>query len=740
MYPVRAEYKEAMRKPFRDGTSHARVYFGIFDKTAAPDASLSFSSCVEYGSALLVNTSADLLPGYATFEPDQFRLDGSQRLLPRSSGAWTPQAFISSVQSGDDGVFETPPFIRFVFTGSHSMVGLTLTFDRAFSLPAQISVLTYRAEEAKETYVLSDISDYEYKAELLIEDVDDIIIRFDKTATPNGRARLNKVDFGIGYTYADSMLIDVTETHTGSPVSLELPTSNFSLTLYNGDHRFDVDSGTALQRFLAAGQDVSVDYGYSSGGWTQQIPGGEWQLSTWKTNGIRATFTMTDAMDPLTRGTYDKGVYDGQQHTLYDLAIAVLEDAGIPPEKYYVGPFLKQTSTAEPLPVQPHAVLLQLIANAGRARLFVDRSGRICFETIIESDPTASSSSAQTPYSDVASVLTNAMPEYATFEPDVFAVSGTFRLLPDEGATSGGWVVDAVSGEDLAYPDNELLLTYEAPTNVFSMNLDWGAVVPAEVLMEGREDGAWSQAITVRPRSQKERYAVQFTHVDAIRVRLVRAPRAGVRPRIMRIGPSMLSDFTLTKDQIFNNPKGTMDPRLRNVTASWVSRSAAAEPETITTYTPDTDTGIVTVEHDLALDLTAAVTEGSATIVSQTHYAYVSYIELGPVAGLASDITITLTGRPVTAVYRTAVAVGNDTGEDMDVENPLLDSAQVAQDVVDWVRDYYMRRIIYNDDTRGFPELDQGDTIYLDGDASALITKSTLKYNGAFRSTLTLRR
>lgn len=736
MYPVSADYKTAMRKGVRQGRAQARIYLGVFDKTAASDASLSFSVQTPYADPEVVNTQSALTPGYVTFEPKQFRLDGSQYLLPDNAAAWSGQAFTSNVQSDADGVFQSAPFVGVDFSIPHSIVGLTLSFDPAFDLPAQMTVVAYAGGAEKSRNVLTDIGSAIYRKELFLENVDRILLLFDRTRNAYGRARLNRIEFGIGYVYGDNDIISISDSHTESPVVLELPSDTLTFELWNEDRRFNVDVDTDLQKFLADGQDVSVDYAYLDDDWTQEIPGGKWRLNEWSADSKTAKFKSVNILANLNNSMYNKGKYDGKEHTLYDLALDVLNDAGIDAGYYYVGPYLKQTKTKAPIPMVSHATALQLIANAARARLFVSRDGKISFETTIESDPVASSSTAQLPYSDAASVVSSGNVEYATFEPEFFTVSGSQYLVPDSGFKSAGWVVDGVSGPDLKYPDNEIVLTYEAPTNVFSIEIDWGGSYPATFQVEGREDGIWGSPVTLNASRMTERYAVQFTHIDAIRMKLVDAQKPGIRPRVRRVKTSMLSDFTLYDDQIFDSPKGSLGPKLRRVTTAWVSFTPGTETEEIQTYDAETNTGWVAIEHDLAYELRASATGGA--VVEEEHYAYISFVRLSSAS--KSPVTVTLTGRKVTEVSHDVESVANPTGEDLPIENPLFGSESVATAVADWVRDYYAGRVTYKNSVRGFPELDCGDTIYLEGDTPARITGLNNTYNGAFRTTISLRR
>lgn len=76
MYPVTKQYKEAMRAPIREVNAHATVYFGMFDQAAAGDATLGWTDSTEYAHPSNINSRENIHVSYATFEPNQLRLDG----------------------------------------------------------------------------------------------------------------------------------------------------------------------------------------------------------------------------------------------------------------------------------------------------------------------------------------------------------------------------------------------------------------------------------------------------------------------------------------------------------------------------------------------------------------------------------------------------------------------------------------------------------------------------------------
>lgn len=748
MQPVTKQYKEIMRAPVREAKVHATVYFGMFDHTASEDATLAWSDETDFSQPGNLNAKAAITTSYAAFEPDQMRLDGAQSLLPSNAAARSTQGFVSTAISGAGGVFSPAPYIDIQFAVPHSMVGLSLNFDPAYDTPGQFTVLSYSGSTLiDEQPVTGEIAPY-FTQEFLLEDIDRLVIRFDKTKKPGGRARLNRVRFGIGYTYSDQDLIVLTESHVGSPLSMTLPTSSLTFTLFNEDGRFDVDSDTALQRFLANGQRGVVDYGVDVGGAVETVPGGIWTLESWRVNGTSAVFKLEDALAQLNKTTYEISAYDGEKRTLAALAEDVFADAGLAPAQYYIDPALSDVKTRAPLPIKTHAACLQLIANAGRCRLYVDRGGVVVLERLIaDVAHTATSSTPQTPYSDAGTVLQDANALYATFEQSFMRLDGVQVLVPSSGAyMDAGWTASAVSGQGGQVGANELVLTYSDPTSVFNVEIDWGACPPpAEARLSCRIDGVWKNATLIRPAETVEGYPVFFQHCNAVKLEVLALPEAGQRARVQKITASLMSDFVLSKDQIFDNPNGALEPKLRDVVAEWTLFGAEDDESDIASVEVELNSGWVRVAHELCLSPAIVVeplTGGPALpgdiVIDEQHYAYASYVRL--TSATEQTVKVLLTGRKVTEAAHMVTAFANSTGEDLTINNPLLSSESLAQEVADWTRDYYAGRVVYESNIRGFPELDNFDTVYMWDGGAATINSSELTYTGAFNQKLKLRR
>lgn len=733
-------YQQAMRADIREYPSLARIYLGVFDRTAAADASLSAGAAAPYASLANVGTSAGVTASYATFEPDYFRLDGAQLLLPDSPSLARPQGWISAAQAGasTDGLT-----LSAAFGAPHSLAGLTLTFGPlAEDVPQSVTVLSYRAGELLNTQTITPQSPVT-QAELLLEDVDALTLRF--TPRPGGRARLAHLEFGLGYSYENRDILSLTDKHTDSPVSLELPSASMQFTLRDENGRFPVDGDTALVRFLADGQPVQVDYGLRLPGGAEWVPGGKWYLSGWSTDAGAASFTAISRLELLTKTTYEKGVYDYAWHSVYDLAAAVLADAGLEPDEYYIDPALKNAATMQPVPILSHAAALQLLANLGRARLYTDRDGRVTLQRLTVHPAwqllAPSAETRYTGYSDPASVLTGTGIPYATFEPDYFRLDGTQFLLPDGASTvaGSGMTGKAQAGADGALPAGGQLVWHVStpdPADIYSITLDFGGQVPAQIGVNAYRDGAWLGWQYFAPEQNTQTFAVAYQHITALQVNVIRLRQAGQRAHLAAFSADCIAGFVLEDRQRYKNA-AELTARLRAVTAqtSWRLRYPGVRVELCSTKLP-CNSGWLRLEHELAYDPALTVPDG--VTAEARHYAYVSYIRL--TASSDGEAEVTLTGEKLTdPITQTLTAPANETGQDLAVDNPLLDNDRYAQPVLDWVRDYYARRVKRTLEARGFPEIGCGDVIRLGSGEAVQVTGTELTYNGAFRETFTVR-
>ena len=179
--------------------------------------------------------------------------------------------------------------------------------------------------------------------------------------------------------------------------------------------------------------------------------------------------------------------------------------------------------------------------------------------------------------------------------------------------------------------------------------------------------------------------------------------------------------------------EGAMLSRLRCVTGSWTGwhYDPGDTPEEVAKVQLEADGEWARVEHDPFADLSATA---AGAALEQQHGAYVSRIRA--TGGKAAEAV--LKGVRLGRTPHPVQACAYDSGEQLPVDNPLFDAADTA-DVLEWIRDFYMRRLEYKLEVRGFPELEPGDWIELWDGRGAQITAAELTFHGGFRQTLTLR-
>lgn len=95
---------------------------------------------------------------------------------------------------------------------------------------------------------------------------------------------------------------------------------------------------------------------------------------------VEAIVTARDRLEGLRKSTYQSSVVEANT-TLYDLAVAVLTDAGLKPSEYYVDPALQEY----PVPYAwfdpvSHREAIRTIAEAALAQVYCDRDGVIRVE------------------------------------------------------------------------------------------------------------------------------------------------------------------------------------------------------------------------------------------------------------------------------------------------------------------------------------------------------------------------
>lgn len=83
-------------------------------------------------------------------------------------------------------------------------------------------------------------------------------------------------------------------------------------------------------------------------------------------------------------------------------------------------------------------------------------------------------------------------------------------------------------------------------------------------------------------------------------------------------------------------------------------------------------------------------------------------------------------------------------GKTVKWENPLIDNFSMANDLANWIADYYESGIEYEYETRGNPEIDVNDIIYQENEfyknMRVTVCRHRINFNNSFSGKITTRR
>lgn len=732
------EYKDMMRRKWRNPLSYLRVTIGLINQQAQASAYIPERDVYTYYSDLVKpmdNYKVQEL--YATCDQDYTTVDGSMYFLPKDAADVVLNQGI--VTDGLQGEIE----IRFPV--QYDIKGLTVEFGKAY--PVDFTIIS-----DNRTLNVTNNTDGHYVTEEIFEGA--TFLRFVPAAMVNGRSRfrINQITMGIGVYFDSKKILSATKKEHISPISEELPTIDFDVTVDNKDRAYDVENEESTVNFLEIGQQVEVLYGQAmDDGTIEWIPGTSLALKSWSADDTEMDFQASDCFDGMD-STYYRGQYHPNGMSLYDIAVDVLTDAQVDYRNYWIDPYLKDVLVVNPMPVVMHKEALQLIANAGRCILYQNRAGRIILKSSFVPDMVATSDN-ETHFSHAAAILDHAKKEtYALPGQDYTGVSGTQYFLPrqTDGITylNTGYVSEAVAGDNGLFADNPTVgITMEAAYKCFGLTLEFGQNCPDTVVFHAYYNGALQEDYVVSGLTQTYVVSHEFPEFDFLELEFVRGcPNNRVILDSITFGDS--TDYILEYGvELTKTPKGTQLDRVRELQVVRTIYNLSTEDtkelvrETITVT--DQDNQYTFYLSNASYDLSVALIEPSegqtATIIGSS--AYYATVEL---TGIAGATEVAVMGKEYLITQTKVSRQLNPTGSLETWENPLVSDGAHAANLADWIGDYLKSDREYDLQYRGEPRMDANDIAFLENkyvpDLLIRVTDHTLKFNGGLSGTIKARR
>ena len=445
MQNVSKAYKQSMKGIGRN-RGYIKATIGVINSQAQKNVAVDNQTAVTYFADIkkpFNNYTVDNV--YATAEQDFSKVDGTMYFLPPKN---------STLEIYNNGIVTESLLgaVKIFFSGITGLdiKGLTIDFGEYYPVD-----FTIQNDSVTRTYTCND------KSYWVTEDVFNgtsyIIITPTKMINGQGRLRIYQFYCGIVNAFSNKEVKKYSGKQYVSSITDTIPSNDISLTIDNQNQYYSPDNPDSALAYMEVGQEVKIQFGYDVLGNNEieWLPEETTYLKTWSATDTEAKFTATDRFDYLT-GKYYRGLYRENGISLYDLAIDVLNDAGITDEREYsIDPYLKNIKVQNPMPTVKHSEALQIIANAGRCVLFEDRNSKIHMQASFIPDMTAESN-GETSYSHVSDVLNREDKDaYAICSSDFSKVDGTvFFMSSDSNYLKTGYISSQIADASGTFTEN----------------------------------------------------------------------------------------------------------------------------------------------------------------------------------------------------------------------------------------------------------------------------------------------
>ena len=737
MQKVSKAYKESMKSSLRE-RAYIMISFGLVNQEAQAKATVDNGSYAYYSNKDYIFGEHIDDTVYATLEEEFTKVDGSMFFLPRATegGRYYDTGIVS-----DKLVSEARcEVIISLNTIATDFKGLTINFGENYPVDFDIVGSTGQTIEFRGN------TKSKWSTEEVLENTTYIKLVFYKMKNPQSRLRIYSIMFGYGLVYYnDSVMSSALDSYV-SPIGADVPQFDFSVTLKNYDHYFNVDNPNSAINYLETGQEMDIMYGYQTPGsdTIEWIQGNHLWCSEWESDDNTATIRCQDIFRNMD-GEYVKGLYSATGKSYYALAEEILKDAGI--SEYYIDPRLKKLYSNNPIPRVKYKEALQIIANACRCVLTQSRDGKVQIKSNFMPNASIATNGEET-YSNAANVLTDTPKvEYATLAGNYTPTDGTMFFLPRNGkaALTTGYVSKEISGANGTFTKNPVVtITMEAIRAYYGLKLVFGTALPAAFTIRTYKGG---EPVNEYPVEKDEINTTSiilrdFDDFDVMKIEFTKTAEPYNRIVLNYFSLSDVVDFTMNRRDMTSSPKAIKQELIKEVIVPCYTYQENNREENIVYEDIDVVAGEVETYYiqdpSYGYKVKLDEVEGKATVVAWSNY----FVTIK--FNVTGSFKLEVQGYRYKIVEKYATVSLNARGKTVKWKNPLISNTTMANELAAWLADYYTAGIEYEYDTRGNPELDATDIVYQENEfhdgMRVNIYRHTVNFKQAFSGRVTARR
>lgn len=737
MQKVSKAYKESMKSSLRE-RAYIMISFGLVNQEVQAKATVDNGSYAYYSNKDNIFGEHIDDTVYATLEEEFTKVDGSMFFLPRATeGGRYYDTGIVSDKLVSEARCEVVISLNTIAT---DFKGLTINFGENYPVDFDIVGSTGQTIEFRGN------TKSKWSTEEVLENTTYIKLVFYKMKNPQSRLRIYSIMFGYGLVYYnDSVMSSALDSYV-SPIGADVPQFDFSVTLKNYDHYFNVDNPNSAINYLETGQEMDIMYGYQTPGsdTIEWIQGNHLWCSEWESDDNTATIRCQDIFRNMD-GEYVKGLYSAAGKSYYALAEEILKDAGI--SEYYIDPRLKKFYSNNPIPRVKYKEALQIIANACRCVLTQSRDGKVQIKSNFMPSASIATNGEET-YSNAANVLTDTPKvEYATLAVNYTPTDGKMFFLPRNGkaALTTGYVSKEISGANGTFTKNPVVtITMEAIRAYYGLKLVFGTALPAAFTIRTYKGG---EPVNEYPVEKDEINTTSiilrdFDDFDVMKIEFTKTAEPYNRIVLNYFSLSDVVDFTMNRRDMTSSPKAIKQELIKEVIVPCYTYQENNREENLVYEDIDVVAGEVETYYiqdpSYGYKVKLDEVEGKATVVAWSNY----FVTIK--FNVAGSFKLEVQGYRYKIVEKYATVSINARGKTVKWKNPLISNTTMANELAAWLADYYTAGIEYEYDTRGNPELDATDIVYQENEfhdgMRVNIYRHTVNFKQAFSGRVTARR
>lgn len=737
MQKVSKAYKESMKSSLRE-RAYIMISFGLVNQEAQAKATVDNGSYAYYSNKDNIFGEHIDDTVYATLEEEFTKVDGSMFFLPRATeGGRYYDTGIVSDKLVSEARCEVVISLNTITT---DFKGLTINFGENYPVDFDIVGSTGQTIEFRGN------TKSKWSTEEVLENTTYIKLVFYKMKNPQSRLRIYSIMFGYGLVYYnDSVMSSALDSYV-SPIGADVPQFDFSVTLKNYDHYFNVDNPNSAINYLETGQEMDIMYGYQTPGsdTIEWIQGNHLWCSEWESDDNTATIRCQDIFRNMD-GEYVKGLYSAAGKSYYALAEEILKDVGI--SEYYIDPRLKKLYSNNPIPRVKYKEALQIIANACRCVLTQSRDGKVQIKSNFMPSASIATNGEET-YSNAANVLTGTPKvEYATLAGNYTPTDGTMFFLPRNGkaALTTGYVSKEISGANGTFTKNPIVtITMEAIRAYYGLKLVFGTALPAAFTIRTYKGG---EPVNEYPVEKDEINTTSiilrdFDDFNVMKIEFTKTAEPYNRIVLNYFSLSDVVDFTMNRRDMTSSPKAIKQELIKEVIVPCYTYQENNREENLVYEDIDVIAGEVETYYiqdpSYGYKVKLDEVEGKATVVAWSNY----FVTIK--FNVTGSFKLEVQGYRYKIVEKYATVSLNACGKTVKWKNPLISNTTMANELAAWLADYYTAGIEYEYDTRGNPELDATDIVYQENEfhdgMRVNIYRHTVNFKQAFSGRVTARR